>query len=939
MITRRTLLAGGAAGALAAGLLTGAEPAHAAVPEDGYDLWLRYRQVDDADLLGRYRAALDHVVVLGDHAVLRSAGAELARGLSGLLGRTVPVRDQAGPGAVVVTVDAGLDRLGPEGLLITRKSGPDRFMITSAGERGVLYGAFRFLQHLQRHRPLDRLEQSDRPAAPLRMINHWDNLNRSVERGYAGKSIFVWDELPELRERYTDYARALASVGVNHTVINNVNASAEFLRSERLPGLAALAGVFRAWGIRLWISANYASPIALTKGDPGPITVADPLDSRVQQWWQTKIDELYRLIPDFGGFLVKANSEGQPGPLDYGRTHAEGANMLAERLAPHDGRLVWRSFVHEGFDDWAEYQYQVFHPLDGDFVENAAVQTKNGPIDFQVREPVNPLFGGLPQTNQVIELQITQEYTGHSTHLCYLVPEWKTILGFDTHTGTGAGPTVADIVTGTAYGQHNVGLAGVINFGDDRDWTGYQLGAANTHGYARLAWNPRLSADEIVTEWIELTFGRNRQVTTTLKSIMLRSWQTYEGYTSPLGMGYLTYPLGAHFAPDPISTQNLSHHTTAEGTGFDRTLATGTGYPGLYAEHWRRLYEDLDQCPDELLLFLHWVPYTHRLQSGKTMIQHVYDSHFDGAQRVSGFRKDWAGLAGLVDRDRHRDIAATFDDHLVEAERWRDSIVGYFFDRSRILSTGTGWLQLAYPNGRLLFGGRPNPLPVMITNATREALSITAGVHPVDGDWQTGRVTAEIGSGQTAAVELPVTPPLIADLADLVVDLDPALTGLGARHQTFVITPDPEQCHLALDVGTADSPLVPGYVRLAPNTSWDETRGFGWVGGAPQGRDRAGRWDALRRDFCGDYPAKTLRVRLPAGPVRLAALVGDGGPDVPPTIITEGDRLLAVSTDLKGGTFTWLHAELDGGPTGRTADLTFDSEPDRFWHLAALVLT
>ncbi|MGZ0145921.1 alpha-glucuronidase family glycosyl hydrolase [Kribbella sp. WER1] len=916
-ITRRTLLASGAAGALAAGFLPGLPAFAASADEDGYDLWLRYRLVPDAGLLARYRSAFTHIVVSGNHAVLRSAGAELSRGLSALLGRSVPVKDIAGKNAVVVSVG----KPAAESFTIKRRA--DRLEITGGDERGALYGAFRFLQQLQRQRPVSALNLADRPAAPLRMLNHWDNLNGSIERGYAGKSIFAWDELPGLRERYVDYARAIASVGINNTVVNNVNASADFLRSERLPGLAALAGVLRQWGVRLWLSANYAAPITLSGGQ---VTVADPFDPGVQQWWQDKIDEIYRLIPDFGGFLVKANSEGQPGPLDYGRTHADGANMLADRIAPYGGRLVWRSFVHEGFSDWAQYEYNVFHPLDGKFHENAIVQTKNGPIDFQVREPVNPLFGGLPQTNQMVELEITQEYTGHATHLCYLVPEWKSILGFRN------GPTVADIVTGVAYRQENVGLAGVLNFGDDRDWTGYQLGAANTHGFARLAWNPGLSADEIVTEWIELTFGSDPQVKSVLKAIMLQSWETYESYTSPLGMGYLTYPLGAHFLPDPNSTHNLSHYTTNEGTGFDRTAV----FPGLYTGSWPDVYGSLDKCPDELLLFMHWVPYTHRLKSGKTVIQHIYDSHFAGYERVLEFRRAWGRLAGRVDAARHADIAATFDAHVVEAERWRDTIVSYFYGYSRILSTGTEWLQVEYPNRGLLIGGVANDLPLAVTNAFRTAQTVAASVRPVDSSWTVGTTTVAIESGASASITVPVTPPLVTEMVELAIET--GQTALGAEHQTFVVTPDAAQCRLALDIGTVDSPLVPGYARVSPSTTWDAARGYGWVGTAPQPRDRGSAWDALRRDFVGDYPARTFRITLPPGKVRLSALVGDGGPDCPPTLITEAGKLLAASTDLPGGVFTWIHADLDGGATGRTADLVLDSEPDRFWHLGALIL-
>ncbi|MGH3490143.1 MAG: alpha-glucuronidase family glycosyl hydrolase [Actinopolymorphaceae bacterium] len=543
--TRRRFLAGtaltGTGVALAGSSLLDSAAAEAAwvmlaapPEEDGYELWLRYRLlVDRPDLLSSYRQTLTHVVAppAGGTAVERSAVRELRRGLTGILGRPVPQTTAPdGDGALILGTPessplvaahadaAELRQLGPEGFVLRRSTvnGAAAVLLASEGARGVLYGAFHLLRLLQTYRRIDRLDVAERPANPLRLVNHWDNLDRSVERGYAGSSIFAWDDLPNLDPRYTDYARALASVGINGTVVNNVNANAAFLASERLPGLAALAGVFREWGVTFHLSANYASPIVLTRDDAEPIETADPFDPRVQAWWRDKVDEIYALIPDFGGFLVKANSEGQPGPLDYGRTHADGADMLAELVAPYDGIIMWRSFVHEGFGDWAEYQHRAFAPLDGDFAANVAVQTKNGPIDFQVREPVNPLFGALPQTNQMIELQITQEYTGHSTHLCYLVPQWKEVLDFDTHT-QGTGPTVASIVDGSAYGQTMVGFAGVVNFGDERNWTGHHLAAANTHGYARLAWNPALGADEIAEEWVRMTFGSGAQVVETLR--------------------------------------------------------------------------------------------------------------------------------------------------------------------------------------------------------------------------------------------------------------------------------------------------------------------------------------------------------------------------------------------------------------------------------------
>ncbi len=964
-LTRRTVLKATGGAALAASVATRTAPpaaASTAAPpgpgplpdEDGYALWLRYPRVADPGRRAEYAAALTHVVRDGDTPLLRSAEAELVRGLSGLLGRDVSsAAGPTGSGAVVLgTAESSamvreefkadeLAAVGEEGYLLrsVRRGRDDLVLVAGLRDRGVLYGAFHLLRLLQTERRLGRLRVREGPANPLRVVNHWDNLDRTVERGYAGRSIFQWDDLPDLDPRYTDYARALASVGVNGTVVNNVNANASFLSSERLPGLAALAGVLREWGITFYLSANYASPITLTDGGPDPITTADPLDPRVRAWWRAKVAEIYELIPDFGGFLVKANSEGQPGPLNYGRTHADGANMLAENVAPHGGIIMWRSFVHEGFSDWAEYQHRVFAPLDGDFADNVAVQTKNGPIDFQVREPVNPLFGALPRTNQMLELQITQEYTGHSTHLCYLVPQWKEVLDFDTR-AQGRGTTVASIVDGTVYGQQTVGVAGVVNFGDDRDWTGYHLGAANTHGWARLAWDPALRADDIASEWVRMTFGNHPPLVAALTWMLLGSWRTYEDYTSPLGMGYLTYPLGAHFAPEPASTLNLSHYTDEHGTGFDRTAATGTGYTAMYADYWASRYESLATVPDELLLFMHRVPYSHRLHSGKTVIQHIYDSHFEGLEAVVRQRATWLHAEGRVDDARHADVLATFDEHLTQARLWRDTIVGFFFRYSRTLDKRRAWLQ-AELNGAatLLLGGWPNRLPVAVGNATSRDLDVRARLRPPDDGWHTSPGEQRIASTAFETIEMPVQPPLAADLVDLDIVFEPTgLAALGATGQRVVVAPAARRCHLALDAGLASSPLVRDYQRLAPETTWTPQRGFGWVGGAPQGRDRGSGWDALRRDFCGDYPARTLRVTLPAGRHDVAILVGDAGPDSHPTFVEADGVRVAESVFQPGGTFMWVRFALDGGSAGRQVDLRFDSLPDQFWHLGALVI-
>lgn len=950
-ISRRRLLQAGAASAVAASLLDPFAPSAAAAPprphpdEDGYELWLRYRQVTHPGRLREYRRTIEAVYIDGDDPLLLSAGAELVRGLSGLLGTDIPLVEQPSSGVLIVGTtesSAVRDVVGTLGADVLRAEGyalrgiRRQIVVVGGGPAGALYGAFGLLRLIQQEERLFRLDLTENPVNPTRMVDHWADLDRNVERGYAGLSIFHWDELPQLRDRYTDYARTLASVGINASVVNSVNANSDFLATERLPGLAALAEVLRAWGITFHLSANYAAPMQLTADDADPITTADPFEARVQAWWADKATEIYDLIPDFGGFLVKANSEGQPGPLDYGRTHAEGANMLADAVAPHGGVIFWRSFVHGGFDDWSEYQFDIFQPLDGEFADNVIVQTKNGPIDFQVREPVHPLFGAMPATKQAVELQLTQEYTGHEVHLCYLVPQWKEFLDFDT-TG-GNGPTVTEIVSGQAYGQDDVGLVGVLNFGSDQDWTGYQLGAANTHGFARLAWNPALSAEQIVTEWIQLTFGTDRRLVRVLREILLDSWRTYEDYTSPLGMGYLTFPTGSHFDPDPVSTQNQSHHTTSEGTGFDRTVATGTGYTGMYHEHWAQVYESLETVPDELLLFLHWVPYSHRLHSGSTMIQHIYDSHFDGHDRVLAMAEQWHGLHGTVDDARHEDIAATFADHAFHARRWRDVMISYFFDFARVLDEQREWVQYDHERTPLVLGGWPNRLPVLAANATARTLDLTVGLDAPDEEWTTASSELRIESGDDGRTHLAVRPPLAAELTQVPVRIIPDVPLLGMAGQPMLVAPAGQRCHLALDAGSATSPLTPGYARLSPGTTWDPEAGFGWVEGSPQSRDRAGQWDSLRRDFCGTTSPATLRISVPAGAHQLSILVGDGGPDVWPTHVDlDGSRLIT-GERFRGGTFQWNHAEVDGGSTGRDLDLQLSSTPGRFWRLCALVI-
>lgn len=523
------------------------------------------------------------------------------------------------------------------------------------------------------------------------MINQWDNMDGSVERGYAGESIFYEDNrVTSNLQRIQDYARLLASSGINAIAINNVNVHRveSRLLTEFLPDVAKLAAIFRSYAIKLFLSINYASTIEL-----GGLLTADPLDSNVREWWSAAASEIYAAIPDFGGFLVKADSENLPGPFTYGRDHADGANMLAEALKPHGGIVIWRCFVYNCKQDWrdrttdrARAAYDHFQPLDGRFMDNVILQVKNGPIDFQVREPVSPLLGAMPKTNQVIEFQIAQEYTYQQRHVCYLIPQWKKIMNFDTQL-QGEGTTVQRIVEGDVHGNPYSGFAAVSNIGNDRNWTGHLLAQANLFGYGRLAWNPELSAEKIAVEWITLTFGNNELLLQTILDILMNSWEIYESYTAPLGVGFMVNP-DHHYGPNvdgyEYSMWGTYHFADSYGIGVDRTTATGTGYTSQYALINMELYESLESCPDELLLFFHHVPYTHVLHSGKTVIQHIYDTHFEGAKRAAGLLDAWKLVKGHMDELAYQHVANRLEEQAEHAKEWRDRINTYFLRKSGI---------------------------------------------------------------------------------------------------------------------------------------------------------------------------------------------------------------------------------------------------------------
>ena len=669
--------------------------------ENGYEFWLRYSKIANAKCLADYNNLCKEIVVAEKSDILNSAQNELVYGISKMLGVELKVSNNPSVSGSIIIGSMQKSHLIKE--LLSAKlpefKSPDAFtivsvninnkvytIITGNSDKAVLYGSFHFLRLMQTNQPIENLNVVVEPENKLRMVNHWDNPSGSIERGYAGESIFHWDKLPELEQRYTDYARMLASIGINGCVVNNVNTVKQDLTGWKLltlpyiEKLKALADVFRSYGVKLYLSVNFFSPVII-----GKLNTADPMDPEVIKWWSEKVREIYSHIPDFGGFLVKADSEGEPGPMKYSRTHAEGANMIANALSPHNGLVIWRAFVYGHNDmDRASQAYAIFHPDDGEFAENVIIQIKNGPIDFQVREPVSPLFGAMPKTNQMLELQITQEYTGHSTHLCYLVPQWKEILDFDTYSN-GKESTVSKIISGKLFNNNNTGIAGVINIGSDSNWTGHLLAQANTFGYGRLTWNPYLSAEQITDEWVKMTFGDDQKVVKIISNMLLDSWLTYESYTSPLGVGMLSNGSGdiSHYYPAP-EKRGKFHHADKFGVGYDRTTETGSGYVNQYSSTVAAYYGNIKTCPDELLLFFHHVPYTHKLKSGKTVIQHIYDSHFEGVNKVEEMIAEWKSLNGEIDSERFEHILKKLKEQLVQAKIWRDSINNYFFALSGI---------------------------------------------------------------------------------------------------------------------------------------------------------------------------------------------------------------------------------------------------------------
>ncbi len=674
------------------------QPARA---EDGYELWLRYHPVD-SQWAGVYKAAATQLVSTATPATassaisptLRATQSELQRGLAGLLGSApAVVADVTQDGAIVFGTprsshfvsDLHLDLrgTGTEGYVIRSVSvGGHRATVIAANEDvGVLYGAFHLLRLMQTRQSLDRLHVSSVPHVQHRVLDHWDNLDGTVERGYAGASLWDWFSLPEfLDPRYTDYARACASIGINGTVLTNVNANAQVLTPRYLKKMAALARVFRPYGIRIYISARFSAPIEI-----GGLTTADPLDPAVRAWWHAKADEIYRSIPDFGGFLVKANSEGQPGPQDYHRSHADGANMLADAVASHGGIVMWRAFVYsqDQPDDRAKQAFSEFKPLDGQFRANVLLQVKNGAIDFQPREPFHPLFGAMPKTPLVLEVQLTKEYLGLNTNLAYLGTMWEETLSADTY-ARGKGSTVRKVIDGTLQGYRQTGMAGVANVGADRNWSGSHFDQANWYVFGRMAWDPALTAGASAEEWVRMTFSNEPAFVKPVVAMMLGSREAVVDYMEPLGLHHLMAH-DHHYGPAPWDasgsradqTPVYYHRADAKGIGFDRT-ATGSNAVAQYSPEVATTFASIERTPEKFLLWFHHVPWDYRMASGRTLWDEMIVHYNRGVDAVAAMRRTWAGLSAYVDAERYAQVAAFLEMQQNDAKWWRDASIAYF---------------------------------------------------------------------------------------------------------------------------------------------------------------------------------------------------------------------------------------------------------------------
>ena len=662
--------------------------------EDGYNLWLRYNKIINKNLLANYIQAIQEIKLTGTSPTIDVLKNELNDGISGLLGKKITFVDEINKNAVVIGTKKKLDIIGNlqldnefnkinnEGYIIktVKIDGKDVILITAKTDIGLLYGTFTFLRLLQTEQEINNISIISSPKIQHRLLNHWDNLNRMSERGYAGFSIWDWHRLPDyISSQYIDYARANASIGINATVLNNVNAQPEILTHDYLIKVAALADVFRPYGIKVYLSIKFSSPSLI-----GGLKTSDPLQNEVIDWWKNKVDEIYKLIPDFGGFLVKANSEGQPGPQNYGRTHADGANMLANALEPYGGIVMWRAFVYDFKvkEDRAKQAYFEFTPFDKKFKKNILIQVKNGPIDFQPREPFHPLFGAMKETSVMMEFQITQEYLGQGTHLVYLAPLYKECLNTDTY-AKGKGTLVSSVIDGSLFNYQTTGIAGVSNIGTDRNWTGHHFGQANWYCFGRLAWDHSLTSKQIANEWIKMTFTSDRNFINIVEDIMLNSRETTVNYMTPLGLHH-QMAWDHHYGPGPWVnigrpdwTSLYYHNADTTGIGFNRTKK-GSNAVSQYFEPLKTEFNNINTVPEKYLLWFHHAEWDHKMKSGNTLWEELCYKYYAGADSVKSMLNKWNLLKGKIDEERFNHIQTFLYIQYKEAIWWRNACILYF---------------------------------------------------------------------------------------------------------------------------------------------------------------------------------------------------------------------------------------------------------------------
>ena len=664
--------------------------------DDGYRLWLRYDAIENKKLARQYKTNIRYWQVAGESDTNRVIRAELSHAFSELLGGIEELQSGEKNRLLLIGtpknskvisalgLEEELNTLGNEGYLIKsiKHQGNNLIVVTGNSEVATLYGSFHLLRLLQTQESLSTLEIKSRPKISVRTLNHWDNPDRHVERGYAGQSIWDWHKLPEYEyQRYYDYARANASIGLNGTVLNNVNANPIMLTPAYLKKVKALADIFRPYGIKVYLSIKFSSP-----QNPGSLKTSDPLDPKVQEWWRKKAREIYEIIPDFGGFLVKANSEGQPGPGDFGRSHAEGANMLADALAPHGGIVMWRAFVyaHDKNEERSKQAWSEFKPLDGQFRKNVLIQVKNGPIDFQPREPFSPLFGATPQTPMMMEFQVTMEYTGFSTHFVYLGTLYEEVLRTNTHAKK-QGASVAEIVDGSLFSNSISGIAGVSNIGVDRNWTGHPILQSNWYVFGRLAWDHSLRAEDIAEEWIRMSISNDEKILAIIKKMMMESRENVVNYMTPLGLHHLM-ATGHHYGPGPW-VDNLGrsdwnpvyyHRADKYGIGLDRS-PSGENAVAQYHSPLKEQFSSPESTPEELLLWFHHLSWDYKIpSSGRTLWDELVHRYYAGAAAVEQMAKEWDKLEGQIDPLQFKQIQMAFEIQIKEARWWRNACVLYF---------------------------------------------------------------------------------------------------------------------------------------------------------------------------------------------------------------------------------------------------------------------